>query len=137
MPTLPRVPERKKSGTLCTFAWAGEAVLDIDSILSRVTVLKERGAPIDWTTLGPVLVILSGHGIVTRAPHPNAARLFTDFLLSKEGQRLFMGLDRPVAGSDLSQEQVTIKNLQLIPADPALGEDMEFYAKQAREIFSK
>ena len=60
----------------------------------------------------------------------------TDFLLSKEGQRLFMGLDRPVARSDLSQEQVTIKGLQLIPADPALGGNMEFYAKQA-QIFSK
>lgn len=116
---------------------AGEAALDIDSAYGAVNLLKKRGAPIDWTTLGPVLVILSGHGITARAPHPNAAKLFTDFVLSKEGQRVILSLDRQVIRSDLFQEQVTIKDLRLIPADPALGENMEYNATQAREIFSK
>ena len=30
-------------------------------------------------------------GILKRAPHPNAARLFLDFLLSREGQTLYVG----------------------------------------------
>jgi iron(III) transport system substrate-binding protein len=29
-------------------------------------------------------------GILKRAPHPNAARLFLDFLLSREGQALYV-----------------------------------------------
>ncbi|MBI2986407.1 MAG: extracellular solute-binding protein [Deltaproteobacteria bacterium] len=116
---------------------AGEAVLDIDSAYGAVNLLKKRGAPIDWSTLGPVLVIPSGHGIAARAPHPNAARLFTDFLLSKEGQRLVMSVDRQVIRSDLFSEQVAIKDLQLVPADPALGENAEQNNKLAREIFSK
>ena len=32
-------------------------------------------------------------GITKGAPHPNAARLFVDFLTSEEGQRLFAQLD--------------------------------------------
>jgi len=116
---------------------AGEAALDMDSAYGAVNLLKKRGAPIDWTTLGPTLVIPSGHGIATRAPHPNSAKLFTDFLLSKEGQRYVMALDRQVIRSDLFHEQVTIKDLQLVPADPTLGEDAEYYNRLAREIFSK
>ena len=116
---------------------AGEATLDIDSAYGATNLLKKRGAPIDWTTLGPVLVILSGHGIAAKAPHPNAAKLFTDFVLSKEGQRIVLSLDRQVIRSDLFQEQVTIKDLQLIPADPALGANMEANSRLAREIFSK
>ena len=58
---------------------AGEAALDIDSTYGAVNLLKKRGAPIDWTTLGPVLVNLTGHGVSVRAPHPNAAKLFIDF----------------------------------------------------------
>src|SRR5438552_18660537 len=61
---------------------AGEAALDIDSTYGAVNLLKKRGAPIDWTTLGPVLVNLTGHGVAVRAPHPNAAKLFVDFILS-------------------------------------------------------
>ncbi|MBI2989223.1 MAG: extracellular solute-binding protein [Deltaproteobacteria bacterium] len=116
---------------------AGEVGLDIDGSYGPVTQLQRRGAPIDWTTLGPVLVIPSGHGIAARAPHPNAAKLFTDFLLSKEGQRLVLSLDRQVIRSDLFHEQAAIKDLQLVPADPALGENMDSFGKQAREIFSR
>lgn len=97
----------------------------------------KNGAPIDWTTLGPVFVVPTGHGIAARAPRPNAAKLFMDFALSKEGQRTVLGFDRNVARTDLSEEQGAIKGLRLIPVDPALGENMEFYAKQASEIFSK
>lgn len=116
---------------------AGEAELDIDSTYSVVIPLMKNGAPLDWTTLGPVFVVPTGHGIATRAPHPNAAKLFMDFMLSKEGQREVLTFDRNIARTDLAEEQGAIKDLKLIPVNPALGENMEFYAKQAQEIFSK
>ena len=116
---------------------AGESELDIDSTYSVLSPLIKNGAPVNWTTLGPALVVPVGHGMATRAPHSNAAKLFIDFMLSREGQKLVLTFDRNVARSDLAQEQGAMKDVKLSPLDPALGENMEFYARQAQEIFGK
>jgi iron(III) transport system substrate-binding protein len=116
---------------------AGESDLEIDSTFSVLTPLMRNGAPVAWTTLGPTLVVPVGHGVATRAPHPNAAKLFIDFVLSREGQRLILTFDRNSARSDLAQEQGAMKDVKLIPLDPSLGDNMEFYARQAQEIFGK
>lgn len=116
---------------------AGESDLDIDSTFSVLTPLMRNGAPVAWTTLGPTLVVPVGHGVSTRAPHPNAAKLFIDFVLSKEGQRVVLSSERNSARADLAQEQGAMKNVKLIPLDPSLGDNMEFYARQAQEIFGK
>jgi iron(III) transport system substrate-binding protein len=116
---------------------AGESDIDVDSTYSVLTPLIKNSAPVAWTTLGPTLVVPVGHGIAVKAPHPNAAKLFIDFVLSKEGQRLVLSFDRNSARSDLAQEQAAMKDAKLIPLDPSQGEHMEFYARQAQEIFGK
>jgi iron(III) transport system substrate-binding protein len=116
---------------------AGESDLDIDQTFSVLSPLMKHGAPVNWTTLGPALVVPTGHGLSTRAPHPNAAKLFIDFALSQEGQRVVLTYDRNSARTDLAQEQEAMKAVKLIPLDPSLGEHTEFYARQAQEIFAK
>ena len=115
---------------------AGEADLDLDSTYSVLNPLIKKGAPVNWTTLGPALVVPVGYGLAIKAPHPNAAKLFIDFVLSQEGQRLALNSERQSARADLAQEQGAMKDVKLIPLDPSLGENMEFYARQAQEIFS-
>ncbi len=114
---------------------AGESDLDIDTTYSVLNPLIKKGAPVNWTTLGAALAVPTGHGVAARAPHPNAAKLFIDFVLSKEGQRVVLSYDRQSARSDLAQEQEAMKDIKQIPLDPSLGEHMEFYARQAQEIF--
>jgi iron(III) transport system substrate-binding protein len=116
---------------------AGESDLDIDSTYSVLTPLIRNGAPVNWTTLGPTLVVPVGHGLSVRAPHPNAAKLFIDFVLSGEGQRVVLAADRNSARTDLVQEQTAMKDVKLIPLDPTQGDNMEFFARQAQEIFGK
>jgi ABC-type Fe3+ transport system substrate-binding protein len=116
---------------------AGESDLDIDSTYSVLTPLIRNGAPVSWTTLGPTLVVPVAHGLAARAPHPNAAKLFIDFVLSREGQRVVLAADRNSARSDLSQEQGAMKDVKLIPLDPTQGANMEFFARQSQEIFGK
>jgi iron(III) transport system substrate-binding protein len=116
---------------------AGESDLDIDSTYSVLTPLIKNGAPVSWTTLGPTLVVPVGHGLAVRAPHPNAAKLFIDFVLSREGQRVVLAAERNSARADLAQEQTAMKDVNLIPLDPTTGDNMEFYARQAQEIFGK
>lgn len=115
---------------------AGEGVYDINIPASSVERMKERSAPIDWTALGPVPAIMVGAGIATGAPHPNAAKLFLEFVLSREGQKLMQTPGRHIARGDLANEQAAmLKDLKIVPVNPALAEKLDEYAKQMRGIF--
>ena len=48
--------------------------------------VKEKGAPIDWIALGEAPAIMVGIGLASQAAHVNAAKLFIDFALSREGR---------------------------------------------------
>ena len=117
---------------------AGEGTLDINIPASSVDRMKERGAPIDWTAPGVAPAIMVGIGLSSQAAHPNAARLYMDFALSREGQKLFQGFGRLVARNDLASEQpAAIKAIKMAPVNPALAEKMDEYAKQLRAIFAR
>jgi iron(III) transport system substrate-binding protein len=48
--------------------------------------MKQTGAPVDWIPLEPVAVELNVSMLSAKASHPNSAKLFIDYLLSKDGQ---------------------------------------------------
>jgi len=99
--------------------------------------MKERGAPIDWTALGPAPAIMVGIGQSARATHPSAAKVFLDFVLSRDGQKLMQTPGRLVARSDLANDQARmLKGLKIVPVDPALAEKLDQYAKQLHSIFA-
>ena len=53
---------------------------------------QKKGAPIDWFVLPPGLARPQGVGVARRAPHPHAAVLFHDFMLT-DAQELFLKRD--------------------------------------------
>jgi iron(III) transport system substrate-binding protein len=55
-----------------------------------VTVAKQKGAPIEWRPLDPVVTTVGYSGLSSKAPYPHAALLFLDYVHSKEGQQLMM-----------------------------------------------
>jgi iron(III) transport system substrate-binding protein len=69
-------------------------------LLDRPHSLKKQGAPVDWMGLEPALVTLHPIRVVSRAPHSNAAKLFIDFTLSEDGQKIFLqrGRESPRPG---------------------------------------
>jgi len=130
------IPVRTGHTLLAQLVTAGEAAIDINIPSHIVDNMKQAGAPIDWTAPGPVPGIISGIGIAARAPHPSAAKLVLDFVLSKEGQGLMQGWGRTVARSDLgSLQSLASKNLRIVPVKPELGEKLEEYTKLLKEIF--
>ena len=117
---------------------AGEAVFDINIPVASVNRLRDAGAPIDWVAPGPVPAIMIGVGITTQPLHPNAARLYVDFVLSKEGQAIMRGFHRLSARTDLVQEQAALmKDLRIVPVNPNLADQIDEYTKLLREIFAK
>ncbi|HEY3246857.1 MAG TPA: extracellular solute-binding protein [bacterium] len=73
---------------------AGEIPMSPTIYNHRVQLLKGRNAPIDWRPLQPAVAIPHVISLPKNAPHPNAALLFIDFLLSREGQQELVKLGR-------------------------------------------
>jgi len=99
---------------------AGEVALATVVYSNRVERMKASGAPIDWVRFkGPTITAINAIGIPEKAPHPNSAKLFVDFALSKEGQNLLRGLRRIPARPDVFPDRPTLtEGLNLYPARP-------------------
>jgi iron(III) transport system substrate-binding protein len=65
---------------------SGEILVGGYGIPSAVKPLKEAGAPIDFFVPSPGLGIRYGLAAFTWGRHPNAARVFLDYVMSREGQ---------------------------------------------------
>jgi iron(III) transport system substrate-binding protein len=76
---------------------SGEVPLSPTIFNSNIFTHKQKGAPVDWRPLDPVIAGVGISGMVTNAPHPHAALLFLDYLHSKDGQQAAMkgGLSSP------------------------------------------
>ena len=77
---------------LTTLVASGEVPLALTVYQYSPEQLKKKGAPIDWFAIEPAMAISDGMAVMKKAPHPHAALLFYDFLLSEEGNRLIAKL---------------------------------------------
>jgi iron(III) transport system substrate-binding protein len=73
---------RKGHTLLANLVVSGEVPLAVTTYAYRVMQLKGSGAPIDWLAIPPVIARFEGAGVARHAPHPNAAVLFFDFMLT-------------------------------------------------------
>jgi iron(III) transport system substrate-binding protein len=73
---------RKGHTLLANLVISGEVPLAVTTYSYRVEQLKKSGAPVDWFTIPPVIARFEGVGVARRAPHPDAAVLFFDFMLT-------------------------------------------------------
>jgi iron(III) transport system substrate-binding protein len=80
----PRVPQQ--NGLVAS----GEVPLSPTIFDADITVAKQKGVPVEWRSLDPVVTTVGYSGLSSKAPHPHAALLFLDYLHSKEGQQLMI-----------------------------------------------
>jgi iron(III) transport system substrate-binding protein len=85
---------RKGHILLAELVAAGEVPVALTIYNSEAESLKRRGGPIDWMPIEPVVARPQGIALAKNAPHPHAALLFADFVLSPEGQTLFSSMGR-------------------------------------------
>ena len=69
---------------------SGEVPLSPTIFDANITQAKQKGAPVEWRPLEPVVTTVAYSGLTLKAPHPHAALLFLDYIHSKEGQQLIM-----------------------------------------------
>jgi len=73
---------------------SGEIPLLVTAYNNNMETLKKQGAPVDWKPLAPAFGQASAIGLAKDSRRPHAALLFTDFLLSREGQEFFKSVNR-------------------------------------------
>jgi len=79
---------------LANLVASGEVPLSPVITSKDTRFLQNKGAPIAWNPAQPIGVQRAGAGLVKTAPHPHAALLLLDFLLSPaegEGRALYAG----------------------------------------------
>ena len=96
------VPQRGNTNRV-QLTMAGEYPL---IIAYAPTIQREtsKGHPMDWVPLEPVPVQVNPMMLASKAPHPNAGKLFIDFLLSKEGQKMLVGFRRIPVREDVEPD---------------------------------
>jgi iron(III) transport system substrate-binding protein len=127
----------KDSYTLAIQAVASDEVpLALNVYGTRTEEFKKKGAPVDWLPLEFTLASLEPLALAAKAPHPNSARLFIDFLLSKESQNLMRERFRIPSRPDVPPDPPELtKGLKLIPTDLSLAEQSKQLAEEYRQIF--
>ena len=80
---------RKGHTLLTNLVAAGEVPIGLTVFMQNADVAKKNGAPLDWFLIPPAIARANGIAMAKRAPHPHAALLFYDFMLS-DGQQIML-----------------------------------------------
>jgi iron(III) transport system substrate-binding protein len=117
---------------------SGEAPLGLNLYGTRTEEFKSKGAPIDWIPMEFVLASLEPLAVGANAVNPNSARLFVDFLLSKEAQGLMRQRYRIPSRPDVPPDPPELtKGLNIIATDLSLAEQSKQLAKEYYAIFKR
>jgi iron(III) transport system substrate-binding protein len=105
----------------------------------RIELARAKGAPVDWSAeANPIVYSIHPAGISEKAPHPNAARFFYDFLASVEGQTLFTeeGFTSSHSGVKALFPRVGLDRIKHpAPPDARVSERIQVWLKEHQETF--
>jgi iron(III) transport system substrate-binding protein len=108
---------RKGHSLLTNLVGSGEVPLALTVYNYMPEAARKKGVPIGWFALEPAIARANGIGIARRAPHPNAALLFYDYLLSPEAQKILVSLDYVPVNASVDSP---LKGMKLTVIDPAV-----------------
>ncbi len=91
---------------------AGQFEMALQVFNTQAAISAGRGAPVAWLPLEPLTASVTAVGITRQAPHPNAARLLVEFLLSRKGQEIFREADYLPASSDVAPKDPGLADLR-------------------------
>ena len=93
-------------------AIAGEYAIALQIFNHHAVISAKKGAPVDWIKMEPATGTLSVISVHKNAPHPNAAKLLVDFIISREGQQVFREADYISAHPQVPALEPTLKPLE-------------------------
>ena len=126
---------RKGHVLLAQLVAAGEIPVGLTIYSSNAETLKRKGAPIDWAPIDPAVARPQGIAVARNAPHPAAAVLFADFVISTEGQKLYDDMGRPPVNTRIKSN---LTNFPYIVLDPVtVLDEADKWNRLWEELFLK
>ena len=126
---------RKGHVLLAQLVAAGEIPVGLTIYSSNAETLKRKGAPIDWVAVDPAVARPQGLAIMRNAPHPAAAVLYADFVLSPEGQKMYEDMGRPPVSTKIKSN---LSNFPYVLLDPVtVLDEAEKWSRLWEELFLK
>ena len=119
---------------------AGEYPIALSNYTMLTSNMQVSGAPTDFFPLEPVSMFVSQVGISAQAPHPNAALLAANFLVSREAQQFTASTGRLPTRDDVEpvpKDALTrLRSKKIIPIQMT-GEQSRAAQKLFDEFFKK
>jgi iron(III) transport system substrate-binding protein len=119
---------------------AGEYWLALNNFLPLTLNVKMSGAPTDFWLMEPVPLIFGSVGVNVLAPHPDAARLAGNFVLSQEAETFMTHKGRLPTRPDVPTEPPEIgEMLKASKIMPVVfnGDDQRKWQKTYNELFGR
>jgi iron(III) transport system substrate-binding protein len=118
----------------------GEYPIALEIFNHHTVISANQGAPVTWVPLEPILGIMAVASVVKNAPHPAAARLFMDFLISEECQQILARADYlpampsvPAKTPSLKPEGGGFKALFMSPQ--VMADNSEKWTRLRKDLF--
>ncbi|HET8563487.1 MAG TPA: extracellular solute-binding protein, partial [Candidatus Binatia bacterium] len=114
---------------------AGEFPLVLNTYLHTVEDVRKKGGPVDWVAFDPVFTKFQPIEMGAKASHPNAAKLFIDFVLSLEGQKIIASFSRVPTRPGVAVDIPGLDKLNFVVDDFNAAEDFNKNYELFRSIF--
>ena len=115
---------------------SGEVPLSPASFDSHIANSKSEGASVAWRALGGVYSTTGAVALALKAPHPSAAMLYIDFMLSKTGQEMFKQIGYASARNDIESKEKPSK-VYYLAQRPNYPEESEKWSLLGRQVFGR
>jgi iron(III) transport system substrate-binding protein len=98
------VPVHKSTSAMFRLVISGEYNICMPALLHDVMEETHKGTPISYAKTVPPVVFPRQAGIYAKAPNPNAAKLFAEWLISEEGQKTIDSVGRETSRNDFKSK---------------------------------
>jgi iron(III) transport system substrate-binding protein len=127
---------KMSSRALTNLVTSGEVLVAARASNAHIAKSLKKGAPLAWVDPGPVAVTDTVVALAKKAPHPHAMMLMADFLLSKEGQKMYLKLGYASARVDVKNDIVPSQKMYLANR-PNFTEEFKVWVKLFNEVFRR
>ena len=128
----------RRGGTLTTqVVSSGEFPIGIAINGETSAAIRDRGAPLGFKVLAPTIVKPEGLFLAKNAPHPHAALLFVEWVLSQEAQSFLattLGKGSAMKGVGSKYKEFALQPDFVV--GPKLGANLQTYIQDFRKVMN-
>jgi iron(III) transport system substrate-binding protein len=127
---------RSGNTLLANLLAAGEFGILINARPEGIDELQQKGAPVEWVAPKPTTANVLPIAVAKNAQHSNAGKLFMDYMLSEDGQKLLSSMSRtPVRPGIAATNPRLSQGIEISVNDPGMAERFDQVVEQYKSVF--